>query len=120
MPYIYISSYAIHLKLPPDMGFYVLSIMNGGSVIGRVAPAWLSDKIGRFNLLCPTAFLSGLFCLLLWSFAHNLGALATFAGIYGFLSGAFVSVVMPCVAQISEMSEIGTRIGALYTLVSIP
>ncbi|KAI6166694.1 major facilitator superfamily domain-containing protein [Pisolithus thermaeus] len=120
IPYFYISDYTESLGISPDVAFYVLSIMNAGSILGRVAPAWLSDKIGRFNLLCPTAFFSGFFCLLFWTFADNLAAVATFSAIYGFLSGAFVSVVTPCVAQISEMEEIGTRIGALYTFVSIP
>ncbi|KAF9234690.1 MFS general substrate transporter [Melanogaster broomeanus] len=71
-PYFYISDYA-------------------ESVVGRIAPAWLSDKIGRFNLLCPSG-------------------IAIFATIYGLFSGAFISVVTPCVAQISDLREIGARI----------
>ncbi|KAI6041425.1 MFS general substrate transporter [Pisolithus marmoratus] len=97
IPYFYISDYTESLGINPDLAFYVLSIMNGGSILGR-----------RFNLLCPTAFFSGFICLLFWTFADNLAAVATFSAIYGFLSGAFVSV------------EMGTRIGALYTFVSIP
>lgn len=120
IPYFYISDYTESLGISSDAAFYVLSIMNAGSILGRIAPAWLSDKIGRFNLLCPTAFFSGFICLLFWTFADNLAAVATFSAIYGFLSGAFVSVVTPCVAQISEIEEIGTRIGALYTFISIP
>lgn len=120
IPYFYISDYTESLGISSDVAFYVLSIMNAGSILGRIAPAWLSDKIGRFNLLCPTAFFSGFICLLFWTFADNLAAVATFSTIYGFLSGAFVSVVTPCVAQISDMEEMGTRIGALYTFVSIP
>ncbi|KIJ60310.1 hypothetical protein HYDPIDRAFT_99022 [Hydnomerulius pinastri MD-312] len=119
-PYFYISDYAESINIPSNTAFYILSLMNAGGVIGRIAPAWLSDKIGRFNLLCPSAFLAGLSCLVLWMFGRNLAAMAIFATIYGFLSGAFVSVVTPCVAQISEIGEIGTRIGALYTFISIP
>ncbi|KAL4080862.1 major facilitator superfamily domain-containing protein [Scleroderma citrinum] len=120
IPYFYISGYTQSLHISPDTAFYVLSIMNAGGIVGRILPAWLSDKIGRFNLLCPSAFFSGLLCLVFWAFADNLAAVATFAGFYGLLSGAFVSVITPCIAQISDRPEMGMRIGALYTFVSLP
>ena len=119
-PYFYIADYAESLHIPSTAAFYVLSAMNAGGVFGRVAPAWLSDKIGRFNLLCPSAFLSGLSCLVFWMFSNNLVAITLFATVFGFLSGAFISVITPCVAQISDIREIGARIGALYTLISVP
>ena len=94
--------------------------MNAGGVFGRVAPAWLSDKIGRFNLLCPCSFLAGLSCLVLWMLGKDIVAITVFAVLYGFMSGAFISVVTPCVAQISDIREIGARIGVLYTFISVP
>jgi MFS family permease len=95
-------------------------MMNAGSVVGRVLPAYLSDAIGRFNLLAPFAFLAGLSCLFLWRFAHTLPLVFVFASLYGFFSGAFISVINPCVAQISDEHELGTRIGMLYSLISFP
>ena len=94
--------------------------MNAGGVLGRVLPAYLSDAIGRFNLLVPCALLAGLSCLVLWTFAYSLPLVYVFATSYGFFSGAFISVINPCVAQISELHELGTRIGVLYTLISFP
>ena len=94
--------------------------MNAGGVLGRIAPAYLADKVGRFNLLVPSAFLSGLSCLVFWFFAKSLVAVMMFSVVYGFLSGSFVSVINPCVAQISHMSQMGTRIGLLYSIISIP
>ncbi|KAJ7128299.1 hypothetical protein C8R46DRAFT_1237068 [Mycena filopes] len=90
-------------------------VMNAGGVIGRVAPNILSDRIGRFNLLVPASFLSGLLCVCFWLFARSLVPLMLFAAAYGFSSGAFISVITPCVAQISDIRQIGSRIGALYT-----
>ncbi|KAH0832257.1 major facilitator superfamily domain-containing protein [Lanmaoa asiatica] len=119
-PYFYIADYTQSLHVSSNAAFGVLSAMNAGGVFGRVAPAWLSDKIGRFNLLCPSAFLSGLSCLVFWMFGKDLLAIILFAVLYGLLSGAFISVVTPCVAQISDIREIGARIGALYTLISVP
>ena len=102
------------------MSFYTLAVMNAGGVLGRIAPAYLSDKIGRFNLLIPSAFFSGLSCLVFWFFAKSLVSVMLFSVVYGFFSGSFVSVVNPCVAQISEMSQMGTRMGVLYSIFSFP
>ncbi|KAH7913362.1 MFS general substrate transporter [Hygrophoropsis aurantiaca] len=119
-PFFYIEEYTQDLSISPEIAFYVLSVMNAGGVFGRIAPAYLSDVIGRFNLLTPTAFLSGLSCLVFWMFSESLAAVMGFAAVYGFFSGAFISVITPCVAQISDIREIGTRIGVLYTLISLP
>lgn len=102
------------------MSFYVLAVMNAGGVFGRIAPAYLSDTVGRFNLLTPSAFFSGLSCLVFWMFTKSLVSLMLFAAAYGFFSGAFISVITPCVAQISDIRQIGTRIGMLYTIISFP
>jgi MFS family permease len=120
IPYFYIVEYAQHLSIAPQMSFYVLAVMNGGGFFGRIAPAYLSDIIGRFNILMPSAFFSGVGCLLFWMFSKSLAAVIIFAVAYGFFSGAFISVVTPCVAQISDMRQIGTRIGMLYTIISFP
>ena len=102
------------------MGFYVLAVMNAGGVLGRIAPAYLSDRFGRFNLLAPSAFFSGLLCLVFWFFAKTLVSVMLFSVFYGFFSGSFISVVNPCVAQISDMSQLGTRMGMLYSIISLP
>lgn len=94
--------------------------MNAGGFFGRIAPAYLSDIIGRFNILMPSAFFSGVACLVFWMFSKSLVVVILFALAYGFFSGAFISVITPCVAQISDIRQIGTRIGMLYTIISFP
>ncbi|KAF9476184.1 MFS general substrate transporter [Pholiota conissans] len=120
IPFFYIVEYAKHISIPSHMSFYVLAVLNAGGVLGRIAPAYLSDTIGRFNLLAPAAFLSGLACLAFWLNTETLVALMLFAAVYGFCSGAFITLITPCVAQISDISQIGTRIGMLYSIISIP
>ncbi|KAF7345139.1 putative transporter MCH4 [Mycena sanguinolenta] len=120
IPFFYIIDYGNHLAIPAQMSFIVLAVMNTGGVVGRIAPAWLSDIFGRFNLLAPAAFLSGLLCVVFWLFARSLVPLMLFAAAYGFTSGAFISVITPCVAQISDIQQIGSRIGLLYSIISFP
>jgi len=120
IPFFYIVEYGRHLSLPTHMSFYVLAVMNAGGVLGRIAPAYISDSIGRFNLLIPSAFFSGLSCVVVWLFAKSLVSVMLFSSFYGFFSGAFISLVTPCVAQISDIGQIGTRIGMLYSIISFP
>ncbi|KAI3618204.1 monocarboxylate permease-like protein [Moniliophthora roreri] len=108
------------LALSPQTSFLALAVMNGGGVFGRIAPAILSDVIGRFNLLAPSAFLSGLLTIACWLSAKNTAGLMVYSVLYGFWSGSFIGVITPCVAQISDIREIGSRIGCLYTIISFP
>jgi len=94
--------------------------MNAGGAMGRVVPAYVSDRIGRFNLLIPAAFFSGLSCVVLWLGAETITQTMMFCAVYGFFSGAFISLITPCIAQISDLGEIGARIGMLYTIISFP
>jgi predicted MFS family arabinose efflux permease len=120
IPIFFIVECVRHNGVSASLSAYVLSIMNVGGIFGRIAPAVLSDTLGRFNILAPSAFLSGVSCLIFWQFSRSLLAFMLFAATYGFFSGAFISVITPCVAQISPIEEIGTRIGMLYSIVSVP
>jgi MFS family permease len=120
IPFFYIVEYARRISTVKHISFYLPAFMNAGGVVGRVLPAMVSDRIGRFNLLVPSALLSGLFCVTLWLGAHSPIRIIMFCILYGFSSGSFISLITPCVAQISEIREIGTRIGLLYTVISIP
>ncbi|KAH9916394.1 MFS general substrate transporter [Epithele typhae] len=97
-----------------------LAVLNAASVLGRIAPAHVADAFGRFALLVPCAALAGLSTLLLWPAAHSLAGLAAYAALYGLFSGAFNALIVPCIAQISDIREIGVRIGLLYSIISFP
>lgn len=111
---------------PEDkLSTYVLAIMNAGGLVGRIAPAALSDSIGRFNILFPCALLSGVSCLALWLPASYVSAPGgrialevTFALSFGFFSGGFIALINPCIAEISKIEEVGSRIGLFYCLIS--
>ncbi|KAH9891929.1 MFS general substrate transporter [Cubamyces lactineus] len=118
IPFIYIAEYARDNHISADTAFYVLSAMNGGGFFGRLAPPFLSDAFGRFNVLVPCAFLMGLSALVFWIFANTLVTIILFAIVFGFFSGAFIAMIIPCVVQISPDGRIGTRIGVLYSIIS--
>ncbi|KAI0350162.1 MFS general substrate transporter [Trametes cingulata] len=118
IPFFYIADYAKDNGISATTIFYILSAMNGGGTLGRLAPPLLSDAVGRFNVMVPCAFLMGLSALVFWIFAKSLVAIVLFAIVYGFFSGAFIALLIPCVAQISDRKEVGTKIGMLYSIIS--
>ncbi|KAH9919157.1 MFS general substrate transporter [Epithele typhae] len=120
IPFFYIVDYSTAHGVAPQTAFYVLSVMNAGGILGRLVPPVLSDALGRFNIIIPCALFTGLSMLLFWPFATSLVAIMLFAAVYGFFSGAFNALVIPVVAQISDIREIGTRVGVLYTIISVP
>lgn len=69
--------------------------------------------------MITTTLVSAILVLALWIPAHGSAAIIVFAGLYGFFSGAFVSLGPALVAQISDIRQIGVRNGTVYFLVSI-
>lgn len=120
VPFFYIVQYSQDQGVSQRLAFDLLSVMNAGSVFGRVLPGYAADLVGRYNMLAPFAVLAGIFSLALWLNAHNVAALTLYSVFYGFFSGAFISLNTPCIAQISRMDQIGTRIGMAYSLLSFP
>ncbi|TDL18312.1 MFS general substrate transporter [Rickenella mellea] len=120
IPYFYIVDYAQAQSIPPSLAFYILSIMNAGSFVGRIAPSYLSDHFGHFNLLITAALLSGICCTAFWLCAKRLPAIVAFSALYGCFSGAFISLVNLCVFEISHVADMGSRMGLLYSMIAAP
>ncbi|KAF9651599.1 MFS general substrate transporter [Thelephora ganbajun] len=132
IPFFYIIDFvqeqADHARSREDsFPAYILAIMNVGGLVGRIVPAVLSDRVGRFNVLFPCALLSGVSCMVLWlpiSFVSTPGGRialeVTFALSFGFFSGGFIALINACIAEISQTEEVGSRIGLLYCLISFP
>ncbi|EPS95561.1 hypothetical protein FOMPIDRAFT_61017 [Fomitopsis schrenkii] len=119
IPNFYIVDYAAAHGLSSTTSFYVLAVLNAASIPGRLLPPYLSDRLGHYTLIVPCAFLSGVLALALWMCAHTPASILAFAALYGFFSGGFNALIIPCVAEISGSADIGTRVGMLYTSISL-
>ncbi|KAK9447560.1 major facilitator superfamily domain-containing protein [Limtongia smithiae] len=126
IPFDYITTAASHYGIDDSMANYLVSILNAASVISRISMGFIADKFGRFNVNTIGILCSGIGALAIWIPARGLAPYIVFAIIYGFSSGSFISVTPACVAEISDIRDIGTRIGVLFAtgsfavLVSIP
>lgn len=90
------------------------------SLFGRVLPGIAADKFGTYNTQTIMSLFSGIIVLALWLPASSNAALIAFAALYGFGSGAFVTLCPTLMAQISPIREIGLRNGMQFGVLAIP
>jgi MFS family permease len=111
-PIFYIEAYAIQYHaMGETLAFYLVSILNAASVPGRIVPGLLGMRFGPLNILLASAIISGILSLC-WIAISNAGGLIALALLYGFFSGAFVS--LPAVALTTltpNLQTLGTRMG---------
>jgi MFS family permease len=62
--------------------------------------------------------IAGIIVLALGIPASSNAAFITFAALYGFASGAYVSLLPAQIAQISQVEQIGVRVGVTFACVS--
>ncbi|KAL4904121.1 hypothetical protein BDW74DRAFT_185784 [Aspergillus multicolor] len=120
VPYAYIVSYGLYANMPQDLGYLLCVFLNVGAIPGRALPGILADKLGRFNVMSFTAIACGICTLALWYCSGtNQGAIIAYAVLYGFWSGAAISLTPVCISQVCKMEDYGKRNGTTFTLVSI-
>ncbi|KAJ5680021.1 hypothetical protein N7536_011160 [Penicillium majusculum] len=103
------------LHFDADIGFYSLAILNAASVFGRIVPGFLADHIGCLNTLIPISLIATILAFV-WIGIRNEAGAIVFACIYGFSSGAIVSIPPTIVARLTpNVSIIGTRLGMSFT-----
>lgn len=89
---------------------------------GRIILPYLADVFGHFNTFTLCACGSGVAILALWlpfNYYHSHAGLVVFALIYGFPSGALVSLFLPCVAKLGKLETLGQRFGTFQIAISV-
>ncbi|KAJ7639243.1 MFS general substrate transporter [Roridomyces roridus] len=113
IPYFYLQLFSFTQGVDSKFLTWVIPILNAGAMAGRLMPSFLADRYGPLNVIVPSAFISG---AIMWALlgVRNIAGVTVFALIYGFVSGAFLSLTSPAVAAFSTsptMNDIGLRIG---------
>jgi MFS family permease len=114
VPINYLPAQALDAGMRADLIEYLIPILNAASLFGRIISGVLGDKIGKYNIFIVVCYLSGIWILALWIPGTNAAAFISFAALFGFTSGAYVSLIAPLVMQISPIAEIGFRTGLLF------
>ncbi|RAQ64548.1 monocarboxylate permease [Aspergillus flavus] len=118
--FYYIQYFAISEGITTNgLGFYLLSILTTGSVLGRILPNIFANLIGPFNIIFTCTVISGAMMFALVNLS-SLAGVVIVAFLYGFFTGAFVSLPPTCFVKLSpDRALIGTRIGMGYAVMTI-
>ncbi|KAJ2965549.1 hypothetical protein NQ176_g10562 [Zarea fungicola] len=113
--YFYIQVYTeINHLSSLDFAPYTVTLLNVGSVAGRILPMYVSDKIGVMNVSIACCFASAVLGFG-WMGLHNLGSVVIWAILYGVTSGAVVVGVPVAIMALSpDMARMGTRLGMAF------
>ncbi|KAJ2079537.1 hypothetical protein H4R24_003706 [Coemansia sp. RSA 988] len=94
IPFYFMPTYSeVVLGKQGGYGANVVAMMNGAGVAGRICMGVLGDRLGSLNMLCVSTLASCLSILVLWLPFSSLSTFLAAAVIFGFFSGAIVSLI---------------------------
>ncbi|XHG07242.1 hypothetical protein AWENTII_010401 [Aspergillus wentii] len=117
-PSNFVSTYAVDRGLSASLSFYLVSILNGASFVGRLTTGLLVDRFGNFNLLFMNTVLSGIISMC-WTKATTLAGIIIFTLAYGFSSGSFYGCQIPCAVQLAPPGSQGAALGLILAAPAI-
>lgn len=101
--------------IPHNIAEYAVAILSSGSLIGRPFAGLMADKLGVWNVFGSISFVTSICLFAFWVAPMNTPATIVGWFSYGWLSGAWVTLVAAVVASISPAHEIGMRVGMVWS-----
>ncbi len=122
VPYFYIQLFAIRRGLlagQREDGFrsaYLVTLLNAGSVPGRLLPSLLADHLAGSSVAVLAATALGAAALAFaWLGVRGFGGAVAFALLFGFFNGGVTSLPPSAIAAITpDLSRLGTRMGMTF------
>ncbi|RAO69471.1 uncharacterized protein BHQ10_005483 [Talaromyces amestolkiae] len=114
-PFFYLEGFfTSYLYNDSSLSFYIFSVLNATSVLGRVTPGLLADHFGGLNTLAPISLLATVLAFV-WIGVRDVAGAVVFACFYGYASGAIVSLPPSILTRMSpNMGLVGTRLGMIF------
>ncbi|KAE8366298.1 major facilitator superfamily domain-containing protein [Aspergillus caelatus] len=122
VPLFYVPFFATQvLETSTDMSFYLVSILNAGSAVGRLGSALLTQRLGAGMILSASVTASAAL-IFGWIGVRTQASFIVFCVLFGISSGVLISanplvIAHPVVSPSPAM--IGTRMGMLWFTASL-
>ncbi|KFZ23729.1 hypothetical protein V502_01794 [Pseudogymnoascus sp. VKM F-4520 (FW-2644)] len=117
VPMTYLVVQAVSMGMDKRLAQYLVAIVNGSSMAGRIGAGLLADIYGPFNTWISVTYAVGILVLSLWIPATNDASIIAFASLFGICFGAYAAIQPALVAHITPIADIGICTG-LYFAVS--
>ncbi|KAG9524528.1 MFS general substrate transporter, partial [Aureobasidium melanogenum] len=119
IPYTFLVDQALDGGMRQELAYALIPILNAAAIPGRLLPGYIADRYGRLNTMTVTAVICCLLTFLLWligSSSH--AAIIAYTVLFGFWSGAAISLTPVCIQQVCKTEDIGKRTGTTFTISS--
>ncbi|CCH44079.1 Monocarboxylate transporter [Wickerhamomyces ciferrii] len=115
----YFASYAKMRGFSVGESFILVTLVNAGTLPGRVITGYLADILGRYNVFIFTILLTAIINLAIWlPFGSSKTVLYVYSVAYGVVSGAVFSLLAVCVGQVCKTEDFGKRYSTMYFIVA--
>lgn len=119
VPIIFIPSYAVQRGMSPTLASYLVAMLNGASIFGRILPGIAADKLGRLNVLAAMGAGTGIL-VFVWPTVSGTAGIVVFSVAFGFTSGAIVSGGTVALSMCpDDLQDMGTWMGQAMALASL-
>ncbi|KAF2427386.1 putative MFS transporter [Tothia fuscella] len=110
-PFFYLPTYAQQHGMSVTMSFYLITILNAGSFVGRLLAGGLGVRIGQFNVLSIGCTICSIL-IFSWLKVQTNWSLIVFSLFYGIFSGAVIGTMISTLVQTApHPSQMGTYLG---------
>lgn len=120
VPFFYLQLFALRRgTASADLAAYLVTLLNAGSVFGRILPNFVADYLGSMNMLAAMTLGAGILAFS-WLGVHDLGGTITFAVLFGFFNGGVASLPPSAIVTLTpDLGRLGTRMGMLFAFIGI-
>ncbi|ORZ35641.1 major facilitator superfamily domain-containing protein, partial [Catenaria anguillulae PL171] len=115
IPFYFLPAFTTYLSLPISLGPLLLTIANIASTFGRILVGLLADTLGNLNSLLLTLFFQSAACFGLWLWLPTPAGLISFAALFGFMSGGYISLMPSVTAQVCGVAKLPSSIGLVFS-----
>ncbi|WP_416898130.1 MAG: MFS transporter [Minwuia sp.] len=118
VPFVHIAKFAEDVGLNEAQGFWVISAIGIGSILGRIALGPVAQRVGRQPV--TTALYIGIALSLAgWNFSTMFWQLLLFGVVFGTLYGGFVALAPTLLSDYFGVGHVGSVIGVVYASVGV-
>ncbi|KAI0380341.1 MFS general substrate transporter [Hypomontagnella monticulosa] len=120
VPFFYIQLYALRYGIASeDLSAYLVTLLNAGSVFGRLLPNFAADYLGSMNMLAATTLGASIMAFA-WFGVRDLGGTVVFVLLFGFFNGGVTSLPPSAIVPLTpDLGRLGTRMGMLFAFIGL-
>ncbi|MGE0769442.1 MAG: MFS transporter [Hyphomicrobiaceae bacterium] len=114
VPLVFLPAFAVSRGADPIAASWLISIIGGASVIGRLGIGYVHSSDGALRLYKASIFaMAGSY--MIWLLSPSYGWLVLFAAVLGLAYGIRIALVAPVLIQLFGASQLGALLGSFFT-----